>query len=272
MRTLIAFFSKHYFFFMFVILEAIALSIFVNNNYYPNTHVINTSSRFTGFINSIYSNTTEYFALKRDNQQLAAENAMLRKQVDASFLTTDTITFYTRDSLYRFIPARVINNSINRRNNYFMINKGSKHGIMADMGVVSPRGVCGIIISVSKQYSTGMSLLHEDVKISSKIKKNDQLANIAWDGKSYRFGLLEDIPTHIQLYQGDTIISSGYSFIFPEGMPVGLVKEYERVAGTNLNSAVISYSTDFNSLNHVYVIQNLMKDQQKRLMEGIEDE
>jgi len=272
MRTLIAFFSKHYFFFMFVILEAIALTVFVNNNYYPNTHVINSANHFTGFVNSIYSNTTEYFALKSDNQQLAKENALLRNQLDASFLINDTITFYSRDSVYRFIPAKVINNSVNRRNNYFMINKGSKHGIKPDMGVVSPDGICGIIIGVSQKYSTGMSLLHEDVKISSKIKKNDQLANVVWGGRNYRTGILEDIPTHIQLYERDTIISSGYSFIFPEGLPIGTIKEYERVEGTNLNSAIIWFSADFNRLKHVYVVENLMQDQQEELMEVDTDE
>ena len=272
MRTLIAFFSKHYFFFMFAILEAIALIIFVNNNYYPNTRAINTSSQFTGFVNSIYSNTAEYFSLKRDNLQLANENALLRNQLDASFLKTDTSTFYTSDSVYRFFQARVINNSINRRNNYFMINKGSKHGIEPDMGVISPDGVCGIIIGVSKYYSTGMSLLHEDIKISSKIKKNDQLANVVWGGKSYLSGLLQDIPTHIQLYKRDTIVTSGYSFIFPEGIPVGTIKEYEREEGTNLNSAIIWFSTDFNGLKHVYVIQNLMQEQQEKLMESVINE
>ena len=257
---------------MFAILEAIALIIFINNNYYPNTRVINTSSHFTGIVNSMYSNTAEYFALKSDNLQLANENALLRNQLDASFLITDTISFYTSDSVYRFIPAKVINNSINRRNNYFMINKGSRHGIEPDMGVVSPEGVCGIIIGVSKYYSTGMSMLHEDVKISSKIKKNDQLANVVWDGRSYLSGILQDIPTHIQLFEKDTIITSGYSFIFPEGLPVGTVKEYERTEGTNLNSAVIWYSTDFNSLKHVYVIQNLMQEQQENLMESVINE
>ena len=269
MRTLIAFFSRHYFFFMFIILEAIALVIFINNNYYPNTRAINTANFMTGFLNSIYSSTTEYFALKEDNEQLAAENAMLHNQLETSFLVTDTTVFYTRDSAYRFIPARIINNSVNRRNNYFMINKGSNHGIGADMGVVSPTGVCGIIISVSKHYSTGMSLLHKDMKVSSKIKKNNQLANVIWDGKNYRNGILQDIPTHIQLFPGDTIVTSGFSFIFPEGMPVGRVVAYERVEGTNLNSAIMSFAADFNSLNHIYVIENLMQDEQRGLMEEL---
>jgi rod shape-determining protein MreC len=269
MRTLIAFFSRQFFFFMFIILEAIALVIFVNNNYYPNTRAINTANHLTGFLNTIYSSTTEYFSLKQDNERLAAENAMLHNQLDASFLITDTNTFYSRDSAYRFIPARIINNSVNRRSNYFMINKGSKHGVGPDMGVVSPEGVCGIIISVSKHYSTGMSLLHKDMKVSSKIKKNNQLANVVWDGRSFRKGILQDIPTHIQLFPGDTIITSGYSFIFPEGMPIGRIIAYEKVEGTNLNSAIMSFSTDFNSLKHVYVIENLMQDEQQELMEGL---
>ena len=269
MRTLIAFFSKHYFFFMFVILEAIAVVIFVNNNHYPGTRAINTANHVTGFVNSLYSSTSEYFSLKMENERLAKENARLRNQLDHSFLITDTITFYSRDSVYRFIPARIINNSVNRRNNYFMINKGSRHGIKNEMGVVSPKGVCGIIISVSTHYSTGMSLLHKNTKVSSKIKKNEQLANVVWDGRSYRTGILQDVPTHIQLFRNDTIITSGYSFIFPQGMPVGTVIDYEKEEETNLNSAIIRFSADFNSLNHVYVIENLMQKEQQELMEDI---
>ncbi|MEA3479324.1 MAG: rod shape-determining protein MreC [Bacteroidota bacterium] len=272
MRNLIAFFSRYYFFFLFVIIETIALTIFINNNNYPNTLVINSANHFTGFINSIYTNSAQYFSLRSDNDQLARENVMLRNQLDASYLITDTLTFYSRDSAYRFIPARVISNSVNKRNNYFMINKGTRHGLDTDMGVISPQGVSGIVVAVSSHYSTVMSLLHKDAKLSTKIKKNDQLASVVWDGKNYQLGLLQDIPTHIMLYRGDSIVTSGYSFIFPEGLPVGTVKKYERETESNLNSAIIWFSTDFNSINHVYVVQNLMLDQQQELLEGITDE
>jgi rod shape-determining protein MreC len=137
-----------------------------------------------------------------------------------------------------------------------MINKGHSDGIEKEMGLISPLGVVGIIVGVSAHYATAMSLLHKDTRISAKIKSSGQMVNVSWDGKDYKMGLVENIPTHIVPQIGDTIITSGYSFVFPENLVIGTIGG-NAIPGGNLNKAGLIFSTDFNNLYFVYVSKNL---------------
>ncbi len=272
MRNLFALLRKHYFFFMFIILEVLSFSLIINHNNYPNTVFFNSTNQITGSTYRLFSNISEYLSLRKANLELAEENAILRNQIKYAFVVTDTNSFLYKDTLFRFISAMVVNNSIHKRNNYFMLNKGKKHGVKPEMGVISPRGTAGIIISVSKNYSTAMSLLHNKVQVSAKIKKNNQSAIVIWNGRNYREGILEDIPTHINLYQGDSIITSGNSFFFPEGILIGIVKKHERQFEENLNKATITFATDFNSIKHVYIAKNLMVGQQREQINSLQND
>ena len=152
-----------------------------------------------------------------------------------------------------------------------MINRGRADGIEKEMGVISPLGVAGIIVEVSNHYATAMSLLHKNAKISARFKHNGQMVNVSWDGEDYRIGLLEDIPTHIVPNTGDTVITSGYSFVFPENLMLGVVGE--RVfKGGNLNKAELVFSTDFNNLYYVYVTKNNALEELDSLSVHLNDE
>jgi rod shape-determining protein MreC len=189
----------------------------------------------------------------------------------SSFSITDT-NFYFEDTVYRYTNASIIENSVNRYKNYMVLNKGRKHGIKRDMGVISPHGIAGIIIGVSENFSIAMSLLHNSCQISALISKNNQIVNVSWDGQSSEFGILKDIPTHINLVKGDTVISSGYSHIFPKGLNIGIVEEYYNDKNNNLNTAKISFSTDFDQLTNVYIIEYVLRDELNSLMESVSDE
>lgn len=271
MRHLLAFLLKHYFILLFILLEVFAFSLIINNNYYHNSVILNSTNHFTGSILNTYNNISEYFSLKHVNKELAEENARLHSLSEISFLKTDT-SFLYKDTLYKFISAKVINNSTNKRNNYMMLNKGTKHGIKADMGVICSNGIVGIVTSASVNFCSVMSVLHENAKISAKIKKNNQLVNVVWNNIDYKIGTIEDIPTQIYIHYGDTIITSGHSFIFPEGILIGTVKNYLTEKGESMNRALIDFSTDFNNLHYVYIIDNIMKDEQLNLEEVIEYE
>ena len=260
MRYLLAFLWKHNFFFLFVALELLAFILMTNSKNYQGSVIINATSEFTGGINNTATNIGNYFSLNKANEQLLKENTKLLQNSPETILISDS-GFHYVDSLYRYIGAKVISISTHKRNNYMMLNRGSKHGIKKDMGVISGDGIVGTVISVSKNYSSVMLLLHKDAKISARIKKNNQLVNAVWNEIDYRFGTLEDIPAHLQLEAGDTIISSGNSFIFPKGIQIGTVTEYINTGGQSLNSAKIKYSTDFNALFYVYIIENLMKEE-----------
>ena len=127
------------------------------------------------------------------------------------------------------------------------------------MGVISSTGIVGIIVGTSSNYAYVMSLLHQNSRISARIKKNNHLVNVLWDGKNYEEGLVIDIPSHIELSAGDSIVTSGNSLIFPEGIMVGTIQEYMQSANQDLSEAVIKFSTDFNRLQYVYIIENYMK-------------
>jgi len=138
--------------------------------------------------------------------------------------------------------------------------------------VISAEGLVGTVIGLSKNYCSVMSVLHKDSKISARIKKNDQLANVTWNEIDYQHGILEDIPTHLRLYTNDTIITSGNSLIFPEGILIGTVTQYHTEDGKSLNSASLRFASDFNALYHVYIIKNLKRNELLNLQKEVGDE
>jgi len=263
-RHLFAYILKHYFFFLFLFLEIIAFSLIVQNNYQRATF-LNSTGQVTGTIFNTFNNITEYFALKKTNIILAEENAKLRGVLNTSFHSTDMLVYNNHDSLFKFISSKVISNTVNKQKNYLMLNKGKFHDIEKDMGVITSNGIVGTVVDVSDNFSRVMTILHESNKINARIKKNNHIGNVEWDGKDYRQGLLTDIPTHVNLHKGDTIITSGNSFIFPEGILVGTVEEHLIDEGGKFNKARINFSVDYNNLYFVYVIVNLMKEEQLNL-------
>ena len=253
MKYLFIFIKKQSFFFLFIILEVVSILLLVNHNNYQGSRILNTTNVITGSFNYLFSSVSDYFFLKEDNRQLNFENARLNEQLYGRIAMLDSLV--REDTVYSFIPARVISNTNRGRNNYIMINRGRADGVEREMGLVSPYGIAGIIVEVSRNYATAMSLLHKDSRISARLKSNGQMVNVVWDGRDYRLGLVEDIPTHIVPVPGDTVITSGYSFVFPEGLTIGIIGE-KTISGSNLNRAELIFSTDFNNLYHVYVTKN----------------
>jgi len=233
----------------------------VIQNNYQNASFLNSTNRVTGSILESYNNVSDYFVLKKANQLLVEENIELRKQLEESFRVVDTNSYFQKDSLFEYIGAKVIRNTINRQKNYLFINKGLKHGIRQDMGVITSQGVVGTVVEVSDNYSRIMSVLHSQNKINARIKKNRHLGNMEWNGKNYSLGTLTDIPNHVQLYAGDTIVTSGNSLLFPEGIAIGTVENYQTSNQEKFSNASVKYSVDFNKVFYVYIIVNLMEEE-----------
>jgi rod shape-determining protein MreC len=271
MRSLFAFLWKYQFFVLFVILELLSILMLVNSYSYHKSLAFNSTNDLTGGVLEIQSGITDYFSLKKVNKDLLQENTVLRHQQVSSFLLTDTNVIY-RDSLYRYLPARVVSNSVNKQNNFILLNKGSRHGIRKEMGVLSGNGLAGIVTGVSENYTYVMSMLHQNSRISARIKKNGQLVNVVWDGVDPKLGEVIDIPSHIILGEGDTIITSGNSLIFPEEVLIGTIWQQKISQSKDLGTASIIFSTDFNSLRYVYLIDNLMKEEQDKLINDQSDE
>ena len=272
MRPLWLFLVKHYIFFLFLILEGLAISMYISNSYYQRAVVVKATNNVTGSLWGMRSGVSQYFALKIINEQLAQQNASLLNHQEASFIKTDNKVFVHSDTLYRqqyqYMVAKVINNSTNRDANYLTLDKGSRHGIRKEMAVVCPGGVVGIVHEVSENFSSVMSLLHPKTRVSAKLKRADYVGTIEWSGNNATICKLKDVPTHVKLRVGDTVVTSGYSMIFPEGINIGSVRSFNIGKGNDFYDIDVNLSTDFNNIRYVFVINNLMKEELEELQKS----
>lgn len=276
MRNILAFIVRFHYLLLFILLEVVALALLVNSTYFQQSAVLNTGNVLTGKFYTSASNITGYFKLRRTNELLSIENAILRQGSDFSFLKNDTNTFWKNDTLFRqqynYIVARVIHNSVGKRNNYIMLDKGSRFGIEKDMAVITPNGIAGTVVSVSENFAWVMSVLNKHTRISARIRKNDQMGTVVWNGVDPSVGTLTDIPAHVRLSRGDTIITSGFSNIFPAGIMMGTINDFRVEQGEHFYVIPFTFSVDFNSLDYVYVVRNLMKQEQEELKKTTEEQ
>ena len=276
MRGLLLFIGRHHIFFLFLLLETLCVYFIIRNNNYHNASFFNSTNAVTGTIYEYYSEITEYFHLKQSNELLASENAALKESSAQAYIAYTNRVFTVGDSIYKqkytYLDARVINNTITKRNNYLTLDKGSLHGITPEMGVIAADGVVGIVKDVSDNFSSVLSLLNKNTIISSKLKKSGYLGSLAWQGGNPKKALLSDVPKHARIAKGDTVITSGASAIFPEGVLVGFIEEFTIEPGANFYTIKVNLSTDFGKLSYVYIVKNLMKEEQEKLEEATQND
>lgn len=267
MRNLIAFIVKNSSWFLLVFLEVISFYLIFQYSSYPKSVFFNSSNEVVGKVYTISGNIVSYFGLRETNQDLLEKNAYLQNRVIslenyahslmADSLKTEAIL---KDSVevdpYNFIIARVIGNSISQAQNYIRINKGSNAGISADMGVISQQGIVGIVIATTPNFSLIQPVINPKTILNCKIKGSNAPGSLVWDAQDYRYANLEDFPRHEKFEEGDTIITSGNSQIFPEGIMVGIVEGFEKQKDDNLLILKIRLSTDFATLKDVLIIEN----------------
>lgn len=269
MKNLFAFFIKHHYIFIFLGLEVICVWLMVHNDGYQGSHVLNTSNRAVASIYSTAANTREYFYLKKENDRLAVENGILRNFLRNNYAALPLKEFTRRDTLYHqqytYVSSKVVNSSVNKRRNFLTLNTGGDQGVTRDMGVISSDGIVGIVTNVSPRFSSVMSLLHKDTRVNCQLKKDGSYGPLIWDGSDYRYCLLTDIPTHAKIKAGDTVITSELSGIFPEGIMVGTIVDYERRQNEDFYTLRVRLSADMKKVNHVYVIKNKFKTERDSL-------
>lgn len=270
MRSLFRYLLKNYAFVLFVSLEIIAMVMIFNNNKYHKAKYLNSANYITGSVYNSFNSVISYFQLNEANKKLAEENAHLKTLLYTDSVlvnSSDTIWEISEnmDSSFRFIASQVINNSINNPHNYITLNKGQKHGIRADQGIIAQNGIVGVVIDVSKSYSVGLSVLNRRWSVSAKLKNTDYFGSLYWGGSNYRTASLMEIPFHVDVEQGDSVVTSGYSSVFPEGIMIGTIKSFDKAEGENYYNIEVNLSTDFKSLSHVQVIENVNREEIKSL-------
>jgi rod shape-determining protein MreC len=271
MYNLFRFIGRNHFFFLFLLLEIISFGLIVTYNYYPAAVYFKWSTAVNGKVRETTAHFHSYLGLRKANLELATENAILRSASRQSFLAADTHVYQKHDTLYaqryKYITARVVGNSVGLLNNFIMIDKGSRSGVGIDMGVTGPRGVVGIVVAVSENFSTVMPVLHSATVISAKLKSNNQLASVTWDGASQHKAQMVNLSGQVKIVPGDTVITSGYSLIFPEGIMVGTIERFNLNPDDSYYDITLNLSTDFGALSYVYVVQNLFREEQEKLLQ-----
>ena len=273
MRELLRFIVRNYFVLLFFLFEGISMLFIVQFNSFQKSRFVNFSRNISGYVFEEFSQFSDYLGLKEQNELLISENVRLRNEIDKQpeyiYITpVDSIRFDTvrenAGSKYSYAPARVINNSVSRQYNVMTINRGQNHDVHSDMAVISENGVAGIIAEASGNFATVIPVINRDFRLSAKIEKNNYFGIIEWDGRDPEIVSLREIPVHVDLTDGDTIVTSGYSSIFPEGILVGTINSHSYEGG-NYYQINVKLATDFRKLQHVNVIRNLYLNEQQKL-------
>lgn len=214
---------------------------------------------------------TEYINLKTTNKNLAFENAQLRSLLPEAYYEGGVIKNAVNDTFkqqrFSYFMAKVISNTVTRRNNYITLDKGTMQGVKPEMGVITSKGVVGIVKNVSQHYCTVMSVLHKDARVSAKFRNNNYFGSLVWEGTNPEIAKLNDIAKHVIFKVGDTIVTTSYSTVFPEDILVGTVQSFEIKPGDNFYTIHVKLSTNFTNLTYVYIIDNVLKKEQEQLEE-----
>jgi len=256
--------------FTFLALEFFCAWLIVENNQYQSTKFFNSSNRISARIISFSSTVREYLSLRDINTDLAGENADLRKKLEQrnqSLYSLDVRELRDPAIINRFdyVSAKVVNNSTGFTKNFITINRGTDAGIKPGMAVISAKGAVGKVKSVSKHYSVLISLLNIDEQVSSVIKSLGYFGTSQWDGVDPRQVELLYIPRHVKLHTGDTVVTSGYNAIFPEGVLVGVIKEVNLKEETPFYDIKVELAQDFGNLTFVEVIKSTLKHEKDSL-------
>ena len=275
MRNLISFLIRHSSWFVFLLYVFISLFLLFQNNPYQQYVYLTSANSASASIYRVVSGVTSYFNLQSINNDLQERNALLemevinlKRQLDDCKIRMIADSISLPDSVaqsYEYYFAGVINNSVSRPMNYITIDKGSSDGIEPEMGVVDQNGVVGLVSVVSKHAARVISLLNPNMKLSCKVKGSDYFGSLYWDGVSPHFAVLEEMPRHVVYQKGDTIVTSGYSAVFPEGLIVGVIESGMKTNDDNFIALRVRLSTDFTRLSTVRAIKSKLSDELKEI-------
>ena len=261
MQNLLRFLQRYSNFLLFIVLEVVALLLFVLTQPYQHARFFSAANGFVTSVTQVGDNIGGYFTLTRVNRQLAEENALLREQI-VSYQSliekqheTDTAYHYAH-LLWQFTPAKVVDMQTASAHNYLVINKGSRDGVQEGQGVLSHDGVVGAVSKVNTHFSLVVPLIHPKMNLSCRIMRNRQQGFLHWDGPNCRYASLNDIGRHVEVQEGDTIVTSGLTDRFPQDVMVGVVDKVTLRDGDTNYRIRVRLSTDFRGLEYVQIIRN----------------
>lgn len=281
MRALLKFLIKHNHWFLFLLLEGISFVLIISFNNYQKATFFTSANSIVGNVYSTVNNVESYFALKDENATLLGHNKKLMNEVETlkealrqmsdSTMLAEKQLRETKAEGYYYTTGRVVNNSVNKVNNFLTIDRGTADNIEGFMGVFNSKGVVGITYTSSQNFTVVMSLLNSKSTISCKVK-NNEFCTLKWDGKDTRYSYLIDLPRYEIFEQGDTVVTNGYSLIFPEGIPVGRIDRLEDSDDGQSYRARVELFVNFSEVDNVFVVGNSQKNEYDSLMQETKGE
>jgi len=276
MQQIISFLFKNKYALLFLLLELIAIFFTIQSHSFHRSKFINSANMLTGGIYNRINNFKELVLLKEDNKRLSEENVHLRnllelRKIDfkiSDSTVLDTTNYYQK---YNYTSAKVISNNFRKNNNYLTIDKGKSEGIESDLGVINNKGIIGITKSRSNHYATVLSILNVNSRINVKLLNSDHFGSLSWNNVDYNTVQLLDLPIQASIKIGDTIITGGRSTIFPEGIPVGTIKNF-KTKNNNYEYINITLFNDMSSIGFVEIITNFHKSEINDLEEKASNE
>lgn len=269
MQQIVNFFIKYKYFLFFLLLEIVALSLTIQNNSYHKSKFVNSANIVSGGILSKVNSFREYNNLDEYNQQLLNENTRLKNIIEQQkidtinqvFGHTDTTKYHQR---FLYLNGNVKDNQYHKKYNYLLINRGAKDGVLFDQAVVNSKGIIGITQTVSDNYTIVQSILNGNSKINVRLTKSLHFGTLEWNGKDYNTMQIVDLPIQSNIQKGDTIITGGKSIIFPEGIPVGVINDFQ-VENNDYRFVNVKLFNDMSAIGPIDIIISLHKEEVKKL-------
>jgi len=253
-------------FLLFIFLEIICLFLVVRYNNTQREIFISSSNAISGFFYKQQNNLSTFFDLRDENESIAKSNATLLQQIYQGSAQSGIVEGELIDSQYVFRPARVINNNINGQRNTLVMDIGAAQGVDRRMGVVTEKGIVGIVQNVSAHYSNAASVLNVETKVSARIKSNGVAGSLQWEAGDHLSVKLKEIPKHYtDFVVGDTVLTSGYSIVFPPRHPIGTITSINQLSGQNFYDIDVALFEDLAKLEFVYIVEHRMKEEIKSL-------
>ena len=274
MRKLLSFLYRKKHWFLFVFLEVVSFVLIYRNNAYQRSVLLSSANVVAARVASVSGGVTKYINLVDENKALLDKNGLLEMELlqlqdQLALMKADTALFkgFVSDSLesfpYTSVTADVVNKSITHIFNYLTINKGRLDGITPDMGVASNQGIVGVVSTVSDNFSVVIPLINPKFRLSCKVSGSHYFGSMVWDGRNIQYANLEELPLHVKYEVGDTIVTSGFSALFPAGIVVGIVEDHVSQHNDDFLSLRIKLASDFVSLSNVRVITNYRQSEQQ---------
>ncbi len=238
----------------------ISLGFTIQSHSFHQSKFFNSANWLTGNIYNTSFNISTYFDLDKENEKLVKENKRLRHLLFNKKNETQ-IVLDTANIRYTISSGQIIKNSYADQRNYLTINKGKKDSIKQDMGVITNKGIIGIVENTSGKFATVQSILNEHSNINAKIKNTNHFGSLVWNTKSYTTVQLIDIPKLVPLHIGDTIVTGAMSSIFPENIPIGTIKKFDLDRSENFYTIDVSLFNDMTNVKNVYIINSLNREE-----------